>query len=159
MIRKCFNNIKLSDKILIFFMLILLVQIIYALFSTEPITDSKGKLDAVIRTSAASIFGYFLSSNFLSREGGSKIEPEPEQKPEVKTKLCPLPNNDMATNIQLYIAGFIGVVSLVVLIVIRNSSYFDSSNPVHSASITQLRDFFASSLGFLLGDIGKSNKN
>ena len=65
---KCWNEISISDKALIFIMAILLTQCIYNLFNPDPTTENAMSVGVIVRTSVASIFGYFLSENFLKNE-------------------------------------------------------------------------------------------
>ena len=65
---KCWNEISISDKSLIIIMTILLTQCIYNLFNPEPITENALSVNVIVRTSVASIFGYFLSENFLKTD-------------------------------------------------------------------------------------------
>ncbi|MFQ9800604.1 MAG: hypothetical protein ACLR23_18665 [Clostridia bacterium] len=59
-----FKMIRLVDKFLMLFMLILLVYSAFNLFAHEEYTQDTNAIDVIVRTSAAAIFGYFLSSNF-----------------------------------------------------------------------------------------------
>ena len=45
-------------------MLMLLFQSTYSLFDKQTLTNEINATDIVVRTSAAAIFGYFLSTNF-----------------------------------------------------------------------------------------------
>jgi hypothetical protein len=63
--RKYFSEIPLVDRCLTVFMLILLIQLAYGLFITGEPTPEVKTIDIIVRTSAASIFGYFLSANFI----------------------------------------------------------------------------------------------
>ena len=64
-LRTAVSNIHLVDKSLILFMLILLAQSAYSLFFPGDSSPLVGDIDIIVRTSAAAIFGYFLSSNFV----------------------------------------------------------------------------------------------
>ncbi|MBW6409489.1 hypothetical protein [Clostridium weizhouense] len=70
---KSFKRIALIDRCLILFMIILMIQLIYNLFSNEVISKNTHNIDVVIRTTAASIFGYFLSANFIKKSKNNKI--------------------------------------------------------------------------------------
>ena len=58
---KCWSQISISDKSLIIIMFILLLQCVYNLFMPEPTTNNGISISVIVRTSVASIFGYFLS--------------------------------------------------------------------------------------------------
>ena len=60
------NTVHLIDKILLILMLLLLLQSTSTLFSTKQVGNEVNAIDIVIRTSAAAIFGYFLSANFTA---------------------------------------------------------------------------------------------
>lgn len=64
-IQKSLSHIHLVDKILCIFMLILLIQSAYTIFTSNAASAQINNIDIVIRTSAAAIFGYFLSANFI----------------------------------------------------------------------------------------------
>lgn len=59
--------ISLVDKFLMLFMLVLLVYSAFNLFNHEDHSQDTNAIDVIVRTSAAAIFGYFLSSNFTKR--------------------------------------------------------------------------------------------
>lgn len=77
--RSALSKIHLVDKCLIIFMAVLLVQSVYSLFSEGDRGAETGSIDVVVRTSSASIFGYFLSANFI-RQDKSKELNEPGNK-------------------------------------------------------------------------------
>lgn len=65
-IRLALSRIHLVDKCLIVFMVVLLVQSAYTLFTNHTVpTENTDNVDIIIRTSIAAIFGYFLSANFI----------------------------------------------------------------------------------------------
>ena len=59
------------DKSLLLFMLILLIQSAVNLFLPASGSSITGDIDIVVRTSAAAIFGYFLSANFIGHDEAS----------------------------------------------------------------------------------------
>lgn len=75
---KCWKEIAISDKALIIIISILLVQCVYNLFTPEPVSSNEITICVIVRTTVASIFGYFLSENFLnhnrSQQKNSKTE-------------------------------------------------------------------------------------
>ncbi|MEG1886820.1 MAG: hypothetical protein RR177_01725, partial [Oscillospiraceae bacterium] len=56
--------LHLADKCLLVFMIILMLQSIHNLFFYESTFQSSDTLDVIVRTTAAAIFGYFISANF-----------------------------------------------------------------------------------------------
>lgn len=65
-------RIHLVDKCLILFMLVLLLQSAYTLFSPYQAAGDAAHIDMVMRTASASIFGYFLSANFIRHAAAPK---------------------------------------------------------------------------------------
>lgn len=65
--RLSFGKIHLVDKCLLMLMLLLLTQSAYVLFSDGGTNTEVNHIDIIVRTSAASIFGYLISANFVSR--------------------------------------------------------------------------------------------
>lgn len=68
-----FMKIHLVDRCLILIMAVLLLQTGYSLFFSKDGADASS-IDVVVRTASATIFGYFLSANFINRgkSGGSQ---------------------------------------------------------------------------------------
>ncbi len=62
-----FAGIHLVDKCLIIFMAVLLAQSAFSLAAGEAWAARANDVDVIVRTAAASIFGYFLSANFINR--------------------------------------------------------------------------------------------
>ena len=59
------------DKSLLIFISILLIQSLCNIFFPADVNQNIGSIDVVVRTSAAAIFGYFLSANFIHHVTGS----------------------------------------------------------------------------------------
>ena len=57
------------DRCLIVFMLILYAYMLYSLLTGKSLSGDSNTVDVIVRTSAAAIFGYFISSNFASGRG------------------------------------------------------------------------------------------
>lgn len=70
-LKKAFENICLVDKFLLLFMLILMFYTAKILFTGTVVTQNTNTVDVIVRTSAAAIFGYFVSSNFIKKDAGS----------------------------------------------------------------------------------------
>lgn len=71
--RAC-SKIHLIDKCLMIIMFLLLLQSSYILFFETASSAELSTIDVIIRTATASIFGYFLSSNFIRHESGEAIK-------------------------------------------------------------------------------------
>lgn len=185
-LNKTLKQIRLVDKCLIIFMILLMGQTVYNLFINESISLNSNMLDVVVRTTSASIFGYFISSNFLSRNQTKANDcnkqinyssPENSYSSFNNLKLDSNKNvlqniDEMSTdqtylelyeenkklkeinNQQIIIVTIIGVISLIVLIIVRNSNY---STTYSLGSLSQLRDFVSGCVGFLLGYPIKKN--
>lgn len=154
-IRKAWRKISLKDKILIVFITILLGQCIANLFINELNTTGEiVTVDMIFSTSTASILGYFLSSNFLRHSPSTKptsqntkVVPSCKEDPS-PTDDEPLLVDESMQNIQIFIAGAIGLLSLIILIIARNFALPPSGS---APTLGQLRGFLSGCLGFLLG--------
>lgn len=147
---------RLVDFFLIIFMIILMGQSIYNLFSHEIYTQDRDAIDIVIRTTIASIFGYFISTNFLSVQKASQDKAPKEGtsledielgsspcEPKVSTKKV-----GCRVRQQIIIVSCFGLFSLIILIIVRNTNSIPESA---IASVSQLRDFLSTSVGLLIG--------
>lgn len=169
------RNIKLVDKCLIIFMMIIMAQIAFSLFANEVREQEAHLIDVVIRTAAAGIFGYFLSANFIrendKREndengipinhmvgGEGEFITDSEAYQDTLLGICtPAPAKKHTQNEQqIIIATAIGVMSFIILIMARN---FVELTPASIGTISQLRDFFSGSVGFLLGTPSNTDNN
>ena len=130
------NKIGMIDLFLIIFMCILLAQTSYNLINNE-INPNLNSIDTVVRTTTAGLFGYFMGKNFVCSYAI------------VQNKKC---LDKGVNNIQIIIIAIIGIVSLIILIYVRNVN-LDLTNRV--ASLSQLRDFVSSSTGFLISNAKK----
>lgn len=70
--RSALSRIHLVDKCLILFMAVLLAQSAFSLFFHNRDTSEITNIDVVVRTSSASIFGYFLSANFIRHDSSGQ---------------------------------------------------------------------------------------
>ena len=69
------------DKALLVFMAVLMAQSMLTMFFPRETPALSGDIDVVVRTSAAAVFGYFLSANFVGRhspKGQAALEEEGE---------------------------------------------------------------------------------
>ena len=65
--RKEIRKLKLVEIYLIIIMIILLLQSVATLFLPSRQEDTNDRIDVVLRTTMASIFGYFVSSKALGK--------------------------------------------------------------------------------------------
>ena len=173
---KCWHEVSISDKSLILIMIILLFQCVHNLFTPEPITPNKISVNVVVRTSVASIFGYFLSENFLKtqvvkskttnliiplnqddNENANGCINKDENSPTIYTPINKEVKNYICNKtVQILIAVIVCIISLLCLIIGNNLNLIPyGTNP----TVVQFRDLISSCLGFLLGHSRDSNKN
>jgi hypothetical protein len=69
-LRSLLKRIHPVDKGLLVFMLVLLIQSAYSIFCPAGAGQAAEDIDIIVRTSAAAIFGYFLSANFIRHAAG-----------------------------------------------------------------------------------------
>lgn len=173
---KCWKEIAISDKALIIIMIILLIQCIYNLFTPDPTTTNEISISVIVRTTVASIFGYFLSENFLkhsvikSNDSDNTIIVPVNIDNDIKKNYCennkteklnddPNTIKDYICNktFQILVALAVCIIALMSLIIGNNFHLIpDTTNP----SVIQFRDLISSCIGFLLGhssEAGKSN--
>ena len=157
---------KLIDKSLVVIMIICIFQICYNLITHDFINNANDNVDVFIRSTAASIFGYFISANFIRSETSSEWDspssfgttppspPETVNKNELAkaqqpmTSECKHSSSYDARQLQIFIVTIIAIISLVCIIIVRNC-YTPTLESL--PAISQLRDFVCSSVGFLLG--------
>lgn len=126
------KKLPFTEKILLIFMTIIYSQIIYNLLFNEINNDNTSPIDTIVRTAASSIFGYFLGANI-------EVEDKNDNK-ETKTTYNKTKENTI-------IIAVLGIVSLLIMLIIRN---FSTLNYSSIASISQLKDFVSASVGYLV---------
>lgn len=178
------RKICIVDRALIFIMIIILVYTALNLCLPHSITDDVNNIDVVIRSSAAAILGYFLSGNFLKNTSvessgalSGVITPSGIGKPnEINNRIGFQGNTDSLKNqsavissdtdkpteesvyyrkIQIIVVTAIGLLSLLILLILRNFADIQSGS---AETISQLRDFVSSCVGFLIS-CGKHPNN
>lgn len=173
------KNLKITDIILLIFLFIFLFQSAYSIMFHKD----NSPFDVIVRTSAASIFGYFLSARFSSNIETNSYQENIIQKTnsfkssqiqnkigfhEDKTELISgqiknLPESQKYNDsLQIIIVSFIGLFSLILLIILRNldpwHNGFIPTTTSALSSVSQLRDFISSCIGFLIGYPVKQSK-
>lgn len=173
------------DMVLIVYMLILLSYMTAHLFIGVGTDGSSNVIDIVIRTSAAGVFGYFISRNFGRRSNktslenidavyqksingdrsgqigfqvrnrvdtnaaaGQSLEGDTSvQTGKISGYQSAVPSTEGCDRVQVVVVSIIGLFSLIVLLVARQ---FYSTSTEFTAIVSQLRDFFSASIGFLI---------
>ncbi len=178
-VRRFLRRFHLADLLLLTFMVVLLLQSGHNLFVNELAQGDSSQLDVVIRTTAAAIFGYFVSAGVLStsvstvsgtrnpigfspsqvESGSARMEGSVstgggEALPDAPA-LSQGAVEKGAVRQQMIIVGAIGLAALGMLILARNCG---RTSPEALATLSQLRDFVSGSVGFLIGHgSGKEN--
>ncbi|MDR5588436.1 MULTISPECIES: hypothetical protein [Clostridium] len=170
-LKKILSKICLGDKCLIIFMIIIFIHVTFDLFIGGNGINSEetvNAIDIIVRTTIASIFGYFISSNFVKNKKEILDEKESnkcylENKNSNKAylndnkKLIINNNNEhldgenkqnRASEEQIIIVFIIGLASMILLLLVRD--FIQVSNP-DIPIISQLRDIVCGCVGFLLG--------
>lgn len=170
-LRQSISHMRLTDRFLLVFLLLLLLQSTHHIFFYEQLPTGYESLDTMIRSSAATIFGYFISGAF---GGESKIQKTDVLMPSVtkeetqmqarESKLSvtneipnPLniPENTHLSKVQrcriqqqiLIVAG-IGLFSILILF---HARIFGPAHTHATAALSQFQDFLVGSIGFLVG--------
>lgn len=173
------RTLHLVDRLLLVFMIILLTKSAHNLFFHELTMHNSDTLCAVIRTIAASIFGYFISAGFrgASRQSTASAQAtgigfaadqhesgpptaqigfsaEAETNSRVQTRIAVGRSNefsDQRLRQQMIIVAIIGISSLLMLVAACNDT---QTSPEAVATLSQLCDFVSGSVGFLIGHAG-----
>lgn len=144
--RKEIKKLKLVEIYLIVIMIILLAQSIGTLFFPTQYEATYDRIDVVLRTTMASIFGYFVSSKTLGQSKSEEIN-----KP-------PTINNSSKEHpqIQINIIGCLCIFSIIILLLIR---YFVLIEDTALGYFALYRDFVSGCIGFLVGMPNKNKLN
>ena len=171
-----FRRIPLADLLLLAFMAVLLMQSGHNLFVNEMGKGESTALDVVIRTTAAAIFGYFISTGAgsaaentlavsqtkigfaLPEEGQATVRMEGEEALTGTQEAVPasVEGREARTHgFKLVTVGLIGLASLGLLIMARNCG---QGSPESMAALSQLRDFVSGSVGYLIAHDGGTSR-
>ena len=171
------NCLHLVDRLLLIFMVILLAQSARSLFSYECASQTSDAMHTAMRTTAASIFGYFISTGFrgakqegASTQAGSDLAAGQNRTTNLNTQTSLSENEERSSEAgskttvdqsgestdqrlrqQMLIVGMIGISSLLILVIACDSTQDTTSA---AAALSQLRDFVSGSVGFLIGHAG-----
>lgn len=141
-ITEAVSKIDLIDRVLMLFMAVLFASLAFSLFERGAAPEEAASIDTMVRTSASAIFGYFISGNFL-KTGSS---PHPKKTP-VSSGEASSPPVFCCSRLQIVIVSTVGLVSLLLLLIARNYTVL---TPEFSATASQLRDFTAAAIGYLV---------
>lgn len=140
-----FRALHTADKCLLVFMTILMFQSAHNLFASEIAMQGGNVLDVVIRTTAAAIFGYFISANF---QNGGEDTAEEIPLPTTPPICDSTEKYECRNRLQILVVTCVGIFSLILLIIARNCIEVSQTS---ASTISQLRDFVSGSVGFLIG--------
>lgn len=178
-VRCAVGHIHPVDKSLLLFMLILLLQSAANMILPGESSQLAGEIDVIVRTSAAAIFGYFLSGNFIRSTSGQSplpqtphiletgasdadsgalkarigFTPEDSAVPSGGSAVQPSASGSSNGCLQISIAAAIGLFCLITLLALRNCIQLGilPEEAGSTAAVTQFRDFVSGCVGFLIG--------
>lgn len=130
------GRIRLMDRCLLVFMGVLLAQSAYSLFSAPALGTETGGIDIIVRTSAAAIFGYFLSANYRRETTPGEGELD-----------------DTGNSLQVATTSGIGLFCLLTLLAFRAAALRDpglAASDSATATLAQFRDFVSGCVGCLI---------
>lgn len=130
-IRQFWGRLEVKDRILLAMMAILMLQSGVTLLHIVPDMASNDSVDIVVRTTTASIFGYFLGATFLKNKEDAPSQQELRRQHQ-----------------QLILVGTLGMTSLTLFLLGRNLAFVTDSD---YSTMAQLRDFVSGSVGMLIG--------
>ena len=177
---KSLTNITVVDRFLLIFLALLFGYMTVHLLGGKAVQGETSTIDVMVRTSAVTIFGYFVSGNFMKSQ--------PAQQTLEKTSLQPLSTSHADSESQssspVNQIGFqtaaleekeelgkitisedpgpskdsskklqikiIAVIGLVSLGILFLAGNFPKESPELTAIVSQLRDFLFASIGFLV---------
>ena len=179
-IRNMLSGVSLVDVVLVLFMMVLLAYLTAHLFTgIEPDKESNS-IDIIVRTSAAGVFGYFISRNFgrkvrktssgstsaVSRQtidaattspiGFRAQSPSDLEQGTLNTVDPSAEVTEYADTVQAAAQCdrmqvlIVSAIGLFSLIVLLIARQFYSTAGEFTAIVSQLRDFLSASIGFLI---------
>lgn len=147
-IKDAVSSICLVDWVLMLFMAVLLSCMALHLFDGTAVSQDTSTIDIIVRTSASAIFGYFISGNFLKTDSPASMQStDPSPKATEKRSEEPSASSMCCSRIQVIVVSTIGMISLILLLIARS---FVDMTPEFAATVSQLRDFVAACVGFLV---------
>lgn len=177
-IKEIFGSVCLVDGFLILFMLILFFYITYHLLSGSASSNDTTAVDIIVRTSAAGIFGYFMSSNFTKKASPSatrntnnqvlslaskSVGTDNHMQNQIGFQSSSSPSNEDVGNISFSqdspaaaeqcnrIQVFVvSIIGILSLVILLISKQFPNETSELTAMTSQLRDFVSACIGFLI---------
>lgn len=184
-IKKVAGGFCLVDWFLLIFMIMLFSYMAFHLFAGTMGSQDANTIDIIVRTSAAGIFGYFISSNFVKNRPSSAVQNTDNLGVSVSSGSTPgEPGNyrqnqigfitsPTSANMELgKTSGLeessaqvarcnkiqitvVAMIGMISLIILLAARIFVEISPELTATISQLRDFVSACIGFLIS-CGKS---
>ena len=178
--RNSIRNICIVDRFLMVFMLILFSYMVYYVLTGGVSYNDSNTIGIIVRTSAAAIFGYFISSNFAKRHSSiatknmenhrqnlSSTSMSKASDNYVKNKIGfqsssdPLEEDLQKNSIPEELPASTGhcskiqvivvsMVGLFSLVILLMAQNYPDETPELTAIISQLRDFISACIGFLI---------
>ena len=169
------GQIALVDWFLLLFMAVLLGHTVFIAFFGAP-PEETSAVDVIVRTSAAAIFGCFLSRNSLQTSPAAAAPPPPSlggggaagltgrigfslsdspQEPLAAGAASSSAGDGSCRRFQVCAVSCIGLFSLILLLLMRDGI---AGNASMTAAASQLRDFVSASVGFLVS-CGKNSRS
>lgn len=156
-VKRQWGRIHLVDRCLILFMSLLLLQSAYNMIVHHDEKGPASDIDIIVRTASASIFGYFLSANFIKNESvaieKSNSEDQVESQ-EIESVPAEHTEKTEAGRFQIMVAAGIGLFCLAILIFLRDIPGWEKGAEISAtaaATVAQFRDFVSGCVGFLIG--------
>ena len=141
-LREALKGVRLVDRWLLLFMAVLLVQSACSLFFSAR-SEEAARVDVIVRTASASIFGYVLSGNFNRRAPAGQEGAQPPEPPDSGR------GRSGENRLQIAAAAGVGLFCLATLLLLRWTGPPEHASA--TAAVAQLRDFISSCVGFLIG--------
>lgn len=187
-VKRAIKSICIVDRLLIIFMIILFFYMILHLFIGINNTQDTNAIDIIVRTSMASIFGYFISSNFAKTArvpvsqitANSKIDLSPtdtgkyatshttnqigfqSDEPSLNETIGEASSSESAITAQKSCNKtqiiIVSSIGLISLLTLLLIKLLKNDTPEFTAIISQLRDFVSVCIGFLVS-CGKEFKS
>lgn len=142
------QHMCLADRCLCLFLLLLLIQSVSYIFWGPDTANEFDAMDAMIRSSTATIFGYFISKSFGMPTGKTETESPLESREKSQPASPHTKEPPCCIRQQIIIVAGVGLFSLIVLGFARTAT-LPSQNSI--TSLSQFQDFLVGSIGFLVG--------
>lgn len=179
-VRRILGSICIVDWFLMIFMLILFCYLVFHLFIIGSVSQDTGSIDVIVRTSIASIFGYFISSNFIRTDVSITTQNTDDpniQLSSTSADTSPYHRTSAQIGFQTSMSSpseelgkisfsenasiptrpckktqiiVVSVIGLISLVLLFVIRYFQNITPESTATISQLRDFVSACIGFLI---------